>query len=80
MATFWDERALCAQTDPDLWFPEKGGPVDKAKQICARCPVQLNCARAGKDERWGVWGGLSSEDRLKERRKRHGQTQEQIAS
>ncbi len=29
----WQERALCAQTDPEAFFPEKGGSTREAKQI-----------------------------------------------
>lgn len=29
--------ALCAQTDPDTWFPEKGGSHKDAVKICRRC-------------------------------------------
>ncbi|MFZ4124348.1 MAG: WhiB family transcriptional regulator, partial [Candidatus Planktophila sp.] len=27
----WQERALCAQTDPEAFFPEKGGSTREAK-------------------------------------------------
>src|SRR5699024_7323634 len=30
----WQERALCAQTDPEAFFPEKGGSTREAKKIC----------------------------------------------
>ena len=36
----WQERALCAQTDPEAFFPEKGGSTREAKKICQRCPVR----------------------------------------
>jgi WhiB family redox-sensing transcriptional regulator len=29
----WQERALCAQTDPEAFFPEKGGSTREAKRI-----------------------------------------------
>ena len=28
----WQERALCAQTDPEAFFPEKGGSTREAKR------------------------------------------------
>ena len=31
----WQERALCAQTDPEAFFPEKGGSTREAKRICS---------------------------------------------
>jgi WhiB family redox-sensing transcriptional regulator len=57
--------ALCAQTDPETFFPEKGGTTRDAKRICAACDVRDAClafALAG-DERYGVWGGLSERER-----------------
>lgn len=61
----WTEQALCAQTDPDAFFPEKGGSVREAKRICARCPVQVEClASAIKNgERFGIFGGLTERER-----------------
>ena len=30
----WQHDALCAQTDPEAFFPEKGGSTREAKRIC----------------------------------------------
>lgn len=61
----WRDRAICAQTDPELWFPDKGGSPRQAKQVCADCPVRWEClAHAlSHNERWGVWGGFTVEER-----------------
>lgn len=61
----WTERALCAETDPDAFFPEKGGPTWPAKQVCRACDVQAECLEyaLSRNERWGVWGGLSEQER-----------------
>ncbi len=61
----WQERALCAQTDPEAFFPEKGGSTREAKRICTRCEVRDECLEyaLGADERFGVWGGLSERER-----------------
>jgi len=61
----WWFAGLCAQTDPELFFPEKGGSVREAKAVCARCPVRAQClAHAlAHGERYGVWGGLSEPER-----------------
>ena len=64
----WQELALCAQVDPELWFPEKGASAKPAKRICARCPVQFPCAQAGRDEEHGIWGGTSREQRRQDKR------------
>src|SRR5690625_4138705 len=36
----WQERALCAQTDPEAFFPEKGGSTREAKRVCTTCEVR----------------------------------------
>jgi len=56
---------LCAQTDPEVFFPEKGGSVREAKAVCAGCPVRAQCLEhaLAHDERFGVWGGLSERER-----------------
>ena len=36
----WQERALCAQTDPEAFFPEKGGSTREAKRVCLSCDVR----------------------------------------
>ena len=33
-ALSWQERSLCAQTDPDAFFPEKGCSTREAKKVC----------------------------------------------
>ncbi|MEV5002677.1 WhiB family transcriptional regulator [Nocardioides sp. LML1-1-1.1] len=63
----WQERALCAQTDPEAFFPEKGGSTREAKKVCLTCEVRNECLEAalGNDERFGIWGGLSERERRK---------------
>ena len=39
----WQERALCAQTDPEAFFPEKGGSTREAKRVCTSCDVRSEC-------------------------------------
>ena len=39
----WQERALCAQTDPEAFFPEKGGSTREAKRVCLSCDVRSEC-------------------------------------
>lgn len=63
----WQERALCAQTDPEAFFPEKGGSTREAKRICLGCEVRAECLEyaLAHDERFGIWGGLSERERRK---------------
>lgn len=63
----WQERALCAQTDPESFFPEKGGSTREAKKVCLSCEVRAECLEYAlqHDERFGIWGGMSERERRK---------------
>ena len=63
----WQERSLCAQTDPEAFFPEKGGSTREAKKVCVGCEVRAECLEyaLANDERFGIWGGLSERERRK---------------
>ena len=67
----WQERALCAQTDPEAFFPEKGGSTREAKKVCTQCEVKAECLEyaLANDERFGIWGGLSERERRKLKRR-----------
>ncbi|HBF79886.1 MAG TPA: hypothetical protein DD420_08115, partial [Streptomyces sp.] len=69
------EQAICAQTDPELFFPEKG-QHDKTRSaiaICTGCPVRRAClaealaeeGTAGASHRFGVRGGCSPRQRAR---------------
>lgn len=64
--TWWD-HAACIGTDPEAFYPEKGGSPREAKSVCAWCPVKPECLdwalRHG--EKGGIWGGLSYNERLR---------------
>ena len=73
----WTEDALCAQADPDAWFPDQGRTAKLARRICAACPVRAECldfALSGADT-WGgittgIWGGTTPRQRAILRRTR----------
>lgn len=67
----WQSDSLCAQTDPEAFFPEKGGSTRDAKKICASCEVRSRCLEYAleNDERFGIWGGLSERERRKLRKR-----------
>ena len=69
-ALAWQTDALCSQTDPEAFFPEKGGSTRDAKRICTMCEVREECLQYAldNDERFGIWGGLSERERRKLRR------------
>jgi WhiB family redox-sensing transcriptional regulator len=66
----WQDRALCAQTDPEAFFPEKGGSTREAKRVCRSCEVRAECLEyaLAHDERFGIWGGLSERERRRLKR------------
>lgn len=62
---FWQEGALCAEVDSEIFFPEKGKPARDAKKVCAGCWVREQCLEwaMATNQRHGVWGGLTSKER-----------------
>ncbi len=66
----WQDNALCAQTDPEAFFPEKGGSTREAKRVCRSCEVRAECLEYAleHDERFGIWGGLSERERRRLKR------------
>jgi WhiB family redox-sensing transcriptional regulator len=69
-ADMWQDRALCAETDPEAFYPDKGGSTREAKAVCARCDVRTECLQfaLANDERFGIWGGMSERERRRLRR------------
>ena len=67
----WRDQALCAQSDPEAWFPEAGERAELAKAICRTCPVQAPCLAyaLGRPGLRGIWGGLSERERRAARRR-----------
>lgn len=61
----WRDRARCAETDPEAFYPEKGEPTEPARRVCRNCEVRVQCLEyaLANDERFGVWGGLSVQQR-----------------
>nr|WP_236655942.1 WhiB family transcriptional regulator [Streptacidiphilus jiangxiensis] len=75
----WQEEAACARHEDRLFFHpagERGRDLDNrekaAKRVCAECPVIASCrayALAAR-EPYGVWGGLSENERAAALRRR----------
>jgi len=61
----WQDQALCAEVDTEIFFPEKGGSTREAKQVCRGCEVRAQCLEYAleRDERFGIWGGVSERER-----------------
>src|SRR5258708_6723943 len=61
----WMSDALCLEYPRDWWFPSRGEPIDRARDVCRRCLVQRECLTLaiveGLDQ--GIFGGTSPKDR-----------------
>jgi hypothetical protein len=59
--------AACRLADPDTCFPPDEEPhlYAKAKRMCEECPVISFCLEIGLDEKWGMWGGMTPDERYK---------------
>lgn len=68
----WHEKARCKGWDPEIFYPDRGVPSASAKAVCRECPVQPDCLdyAISRDERFGIWGGLSERERRKMYRER----------
>lgn len=60
----WAEFGACRGGDPDQLFVQ-GAAQHRAKRVCDRCPVRLDCAVEALNNRieFGVWGGLTERQR-----------------
>lgn len=49
----------CRSGEADLWFAEAPAELERAKALCAQCPIQAECLAGAvrRGEPWGVWGG-----------------------
>ncbi len=73
----WQARAACAGLPTDDFFPVGStgkalDQIERAKAICAVCPVAGQCLDYALDtgQADGVWGGMSADERRAERRRR----------
>lgn len=62
---FWQDQARCRQYNPELFFDPRGRAERRAKAVCVRCPVQMDCLLLALESRaeFGVWGGMSTKER-----------------
>jgi WhiB family transcriptional regulator, redox-sensing transcriptional regulator len=75
----WQDEAACRDQDIIMFFgpdgerqPERDLREARSKALCADCPVRVDCLNyaLSRPEKYGVWGGLSEEERAAERRRR----------
>jgi WhiB family transcriptional regulator, redox-sensing transcriptional regulator len=72
----WRTRAACRDEDPELFFPvSEIGPgarqTERAKAVCARCPVRAQCLEYALDSGLdhGIFGGTTDAERRRLRRR-----------
>ncbi len=60
----WRAWAVCRTADPDELFVD-GAAQNRAKALCAGCPVRLECLAHALDRKieHGVWGGMTERER-----------------
>lgn len=75
----WRALASCKHSpDRSIFFPVQGelpndetkARISAAKEVCSGCPVRLQCREAGVDEPFGIWGGLTEQERNRWGRRR----------
>ena len=68
----WQQRGACQDLPTEMFFhpdgergPRRRNRENAAKAICASCPVILACRThaLSVQEPYGIWGGLSEDDR-----------------
>jgi WhiB family redox-sensing transcriptional regulator len=70
----WQEDGKCKEADTEIFFLDSGESGKqkrekqrKAKAICKGCPVVNECLQHAMKtpEYFGVWGGMTADERLK---------------
>ena len=74
-APYFDGTQPCAQTDPELFFPETAGESNKTKRIvrtiCNSCSFKVECLEYSlTTDVSGTWGGYLEVERRAMKRNR----------
>ena len=72
----WRAEAACLGEDTGLFFAPDGEREtarirreDRARALCAGCPVTSDCAAFGATERYGIYAGETGDERRARRRR-----------
>lgn len=67
----WYEKAACRYTDINVFYPEANDSPLEALTLCSSCPVRTRCLAEAlrRDDRYGIWGGLTPKQRIRIRRR-----------
>jgi WhiB family transcriptional regulator, redox-sensing transcriptional regulator len=64
---WWHGEAACRDVDPEIFYPERGGSAQPAREVCAGCPVRQECLEYALNDPDafynGIWGGTASHER-----------------
>jgi len=74
-APYFDGTQPCAQTDPELFFPETAGEANRSKKfirmICSSCSFKVECLEYSlTTDVHGAWGGYLETERKEMKRYR----------
>ena len=63
----WREKAECLGEDTDFFYIDDRSPRQPAMAVCSRCTVRWQCLveAVERNERWGIWGGMLTPERIK---------------
>ena len=74
----WQTEAACRALPLEMFFPPVEQEAEAAKAICSGCTVREPCLEAAlaAGERFGIWGGLTTQERRSAaaRRRAHAAT------
>lgn len=62
----WQIHAKCLGSNPERWYPEEDHvrQIKSAIIICMGCPVRGFCLEEGWNDKYGIWGSFSAQDRV----------------
>ena len=84
----WQEKAACRDLPTEMFFhpdgergPRRKNRINAAKAVCSACPVIQACRKQALNlaEPYGIWGGLSEEDRLSILQQKQGRSLSQVS-
>jgi hypothetical protein len=73
----WLEQSACRGKNVDMWYAplDASNPNDYyavGKTACRNCSVWKDCMKLGAEETWGMWGGLTPQERRGTVKLQHG--------